>query len=172
MIKPGKSTKLLSEGYDFIVCRHQAIPAMGIQEDYRTLVNVLRSEFPQYYDSFVSVYGNDGSSNRCNGKNTFIATGKEFKEYCGFLFSVLKRSRQEIGDVEDRKTKRYAALFAERLFTAYLLAKDKKIYEVDIVYDRIYLTVAKIIINRLPFSGNSTLLKKLRIKFNNSSYLK
>lgn len=170
LIQPNRAENLLSSGYDFIVCRHQAIPAMGRREDYNVLLDILKNEYPSVYESFYAVYGDDGSSFRCNAKNTFITTGKEFEKYCSFLFEVLRKCRNIIGDVEERSIKRYAALFAERLFTAYLYAERKIFYEADVEYSEWYMTIAKMIINRLPFSGNSVILRKLRNKFKKSSY--
>lgn len=148
-------------GHEFIVCRHQAIPKYARKEEYEVLMSILKQKYPLYYDTMQNIYGNDGSSARCNAKNMFVTTGKELNEYCTFLFDVLFECRKQIGDVE-RKNKRYNALFAERLFTVYLITNKKRYKEVDIKYDRKFLTFSKIIINRLPFHGNSKLLSKLR----------
>ena len=171
LIGEAKVRKLLkTRGIRFIVCRHQAIPKMINQGDYKTLVTILADRYPEYYRTFIELYGSDGSSNRCNAKNTFITTRKDFDQYCYCLFDLLGECRRVIGDVEERRTKRYAALFAERFFSAYLKAENINYYEADIDYDKPYLTVSKAIINRLPFSGNSPFLYKLRKRFAKSSY--
>ena len=171
LISPAKANDLIKKkGYRFIVCRHQAVPKMVYQEDYKALLSIVHDKYPKYYKAFYELYGQDGSSSKCNGKNTFITTRKDFDKYCAFLFDILGECRRVIGDVAERPTHRYAALFAERLFSAYLIAENISCYEADIEYDRPYLTISKAIINRLPFSGNSPLLYKLRKLFAKSSY--
>ena len=171
LIDPVKANDLIrKKGYRFIVCRHQAIPQMVYPEDYKALLSIVRDKHPKYYRALYELYGQDGSSSKCNGKNTFITTRKDFDKYCTFLFDVLGECRRVIGAVEERPTQRYVALLAERLLSVYLKTENISYYEADIEYDRPLLTVSKAIINRLPFSGNSPLLYKLRKQFAKSSY--
>lgn len=101
-----------------------------------------------------------------------MIASKEFKEYCDFLFPLLEICRQRIGDVPERKIKRYNALFTERLFTAYLIGKKKKFYEADISYADWKMTVSKIVVNRLPFPKDNAVLRFFRAKTSKSSYAK
>jgi len=170
MLSRKKAEKLIKGKYDIVVCRHQVISAMTIPDDYNVLLNVLKTNYPDYYNSFITIYGKNGASNRCNAKNTFITTGRVFNEYCEFLFDVLSRCRESIGDVRERKVKRYAALFAERLLTAYIYTRKLNYYEADILYSKKYMTIAKIIINRFAFAGDNAILIWLRNRFRKSPY--
>lgn len=170
MIKKEKVIKLLKNGADFVVCRHQIIPKMNNHKDYLVFMDILKQYSEDVYNAFYNIYGEDGASNKCNAKNTFITTGKEFRQYCDFLFPLLEICRHQIGDVPERKIKRYNALFTERLFTAYLIGKKKKFYEADISYSDWKLTVSKMIINRVPFPKDNAVLAFFRIKVRKSSY--
>lgn len=170
LISPERAERFLSSGYDFIVCRHQAIPQYRWQNELLILKDILREKYPVIYCGFLELYREDGSSGKCNAKNTFITTGREMNLYCTFLFDVLSECRRRIGDVPERKIKRYNALFAERLLSAYILAMQKKYKEADIRYDRWWMTASKMLVNRLPFSGNNKLLAGLRRVAERSSW--
>ena len=71
----------------------------------------------------------------CNSKNIFITTGAEFNAYCNFLFQLLDRVKEDIGDNnEDRYSKRYCAFFGERMLSVFLRGNAQKYYEADCKY--------------------------------------
>lgn len=165
-----QNAERLLKSFDFLVCRHQVIPSYPWPDDLVVLNQVLSENAPEVFHTFTTLYHKDGSSTKCNAKNTFITTGEKFHSYCSFLFPVLEQLRLFIGDTPQRAQKRYCALLTERVFSAWLLANNYNVKEIDVRYDQLWLSIAKAIINRLPFNSNSRLLGAWRKKIYRGSY--
>lgn len=60
------------EKNNWLVYRRRAIPAHPIKNELDTLVNILKADYPAYYESWKRIYKEDGSSDKCNGAQLFI----------------------------------------------------------------------------------------------------
>lgn len=96
-----------------------------ISDDYRTLHDVLRDKFPDYYYSFMQFFE---GSNKFSAKNMFIMRWEDFEEYCEWLFAVLSEVEPLI-PYQNYNTyqKRVFGFMSERLLNVWLLRHNKKL---------------------------------------------
>lgn len=170
-----KAEKLIAAGKcEWIVGRRQIVVGDFAYNDefmkmHNTMKKILREHFPAWYDAYNDTYGEYGESEKCNAKNMFITNGANLNEYCTELFCVLDECYKIIGE-PNMRSKRYNAGFAERLLTPWLIYKQKSVKESDYKYNRRWLTIAKMMVNRLPFGSDSKILQFFRKHMRFSSY--
>lgn len=106
-------------------------PFDGENIAFRSLKEILVKDFPDYYEYWQNgIYdGNIHGFNsciKCASCNLFYTDAKSFNEYCEFLFDVLFKLRNTVGDVDWAPSdKRYCAQVSERILTAYLERNGK-----------------------------------------------
>jgi len=110
------------EGTRWIVMKQVHMPCHAYPEDTTVLLDVLREYYPDYYDAWERVFDASGEG-YCSSGQMFYTTAEELDKYCTFLFGVLEKVRNRIGNV-DREAyhKRYCAFFGERLTNVYYAA--------------------------------------------------
>ena len=120
----------LVKRYDIITPRPNIYPynvateysVAHISEDMRCVQDVIRKNFPEYYDAFIkAIY----LSNSSSPYNMFITRWDIFDEYCRFLFGVLAEAEKNIS-VEHYSPyqKRIYGFLAERLWNVFLAKKS------------------------------------------------
>lgn len=121
--------EILSGGVDWIARTPTKIVPHSYPDDIRVLRGVLGEINPLALESWDALYERNGASRseNCSNCETFYAGAKEFDAYCSFLFDVLFRVKERIGEV-DRPPyhKRYLAFLGERLLSVYLRLYHKK----------------------------------------------
>lgn len=133
--------------------------------DVYILCNLMQKFYPQYYDAWCQLYDNEGASFSCSNCELFYLRKEDFNAYCSFLFDLLFRVRDAIGNV-DRVPyhKRYCAFLGERLLSVYLLANKRKVaYAESIPYKKFPINIVWKIIHILRFDKTS-LYKLIREK--------
>ena len=88
-----------------------------IAEDWDVLLDVINELAPQYLASAQKVQ----ESVFYFAYNMFIMKKKIFDEYCSFLFPILRRCEELIGEHEDVYQNRYVGFLAERLLNVFLV---------------------------------------------------
>lgn len=146
--------------FKWVVCNEIDMPKHSDIEEWEVLVGVIKDYFPDYLTTFNAIVLEDGSSKLCNPMNMFITTKVEMDDYCSFLFSVLGKVRERIGD-SDKKAgeKRYCAFFGERLLTLYLLHNGKKYKTITPYFSKHHIQIASKLIKYFP------ILKKFKIYY-------
>lgn len=155
------------------ICSHR------YPEDMVVLADVL-SQVPdeKYIEAWNELYNSDGSSKdknaNCHSGQLFYTTMSQFKDYCEFLFDVVFKARQIIGDV-DRVPyhKRYCAFFGERLLSVWLRANNATVKPAHIRYDeKPIVYIGRKLAVTLKIDNNKELkyfVRKLRGKTNDGS---
>ena len=121
-----KEVESILKDNQWIVCKPTTMVAHSYPEDISVLETILERDFKEYYPVWKELYNSDGSS-RCDFKNCsncelFFTRFDEFNSYCSFIFAVLFRLRQHIGDVDRTPYhNRYCAFIGERLLSVYLI---------------------------------------------------
>lgn len=103
--------------------------------DWKIMMKVLGELHPEYIPAAVQVE----KGIYYYAYNMFIARHEILDKYCSWLFPVLFRCEEIIGEKEDAYQNRYAGFLAERLLTVYLVhnkqyrvvVADKHFIEVD-----------------------------------------
>ena len=120
-----KVSKILESGR-IILVKEYAFPytmachycMSHISDNYRTLQEVIREKFPDYYDALIDVMEH---SNKLFARNMFVMKWEDFEKYCEWLFTVLFEIDERI-HYQDYGTyqMRVPAFMAERLFNIYV----------------------------------------------------
>lgn len=121
---------------------------------------------------FDDVARGRGAVNR--GGNMFIASGRTFKEYCLWLFTVLADLRQYVGDKPDVTPgwRRYCAYIGERLLSVYIEANKIPALGVPMRYKKWWLPYVRLIANTFNLNRESKLYTILRNRFGYKSQYK
>lgn len=85
-------------------------------EDWEKMLKVVAEKCPEYTQAVETVE----KSNYYVPYNMFIMKWEIFDKYCEWLFPILDKCEQLIGDYEDVYQNRYIGFLAERLMTAYI----------------------------------------------------
>lgn len=138
-------------------------------EDIKIIRDVIRSCYPNYYDAWIQLYDEDGSSKieNCSNCELFYLGQREFEAYCEFLFGVLFKVRSIIGDVNRPPYhKRYCAFLGERLLSVYLLANKLDVtYAYMLIYRIFPLNIVRRVFRLFGFSRTPVYLN-LRKRLN------
>lgn len=97
-----------------------------------TIEKILQQNFPDYYESYQGLCTLDSDKStqtiHFSSSQLFYTNPQSFNEYCEFLFGVLFKLRDSIGNVDWSKYhKRYCSLVGERLLSVYL-ERNRKSY--------------------------------------------
>lgn len=99
-----------------------------VPKECNAVFSVLQENYPKYYDACKKLFDSELASLYPNnrGGSMFICKGKTFKLYCAWLFPVLKKIRELVGDKPNAEAywKRYCAYIAERLLSVYIDANQ------------------------------------------------
>lgn len=149
------------------------------QQDIEVLENILKKYYTSYYSVWKELYNSNGESKteNCVNCEMFYTSVEEFNNYCKFLFGVLFKVFEVIGDV-DREPyhKRYCAFLGERLLSVYLIKNNKTQYNV-LIRDKsnIFVDFLRKVSRILKLDRNSTAVRVVRnlVKSKNrkSSYI-
>lgn len=101
---------------------------------------ILNNDYPSYFSVWTELYDEDaaGRSEVCRASNMFITTYAEFELYCNWLFDILFKMRNALGDKPDadRNMRRYCAFMGERLLSVYLQTNNKSVLSVEMRYKK------------------------------------
>lgn len=167
----------------WVVREAETMVSHDYPEDIEKLRKILGQEDTKYLTAFEALYDETGASRggkkNCYTGNMFYTDRKSFDEYCTFLFRVLFRLREEIGDC-DREAyhARYCAFLGERLLSVYLLKNGCAYETLETQYNEsgLYRIVRKIgrVVRpiREKLHAGPTKLGKEMMKSGKSSYRK
>ena len=89
-----------------------------ISDDYRALKEVIKNDFPAWYDAFLRVME---YSNKLSSYNMFIMPYDDFVDYCEWLFPVLALMEEKVPwQRYNPYQKRVLGFMGERLLNVYL----------------------------------------------------
>ena len=130
-----KATKWLSNHPNgFIVLKPDSQAIHEASDEVTATVNALKRN-PQDYVAWCKHYDERAATRNptCYGCNMFITTGKNFKEYCSWLFDILMEIRARVGEKPDVSPylRRYCAFIGERLLTVYVEARNLPVFPVS-----------------------------------------
>ena len=96
-----------------------------VSDDYRALKEVLRVDFPDYYDAFIDVMERN---NKMSFKLIHIMKWEDFDQWCRFVFAVMDILETKIPYQNYRGTiqSRVFAYLAERLFYVWQVKNRKQ----------------------------------------------
>ncbi len=131
--------KILDDGYIITVEPYYFYTSLKTQyndfhvgTDYRILKDVIKNDFPDYYESFINIMEHN---NRFIPLCLFAMTYNDFENYCEWLFDVLSRVEKKIHiEHYDTYQKRVLAYMAERLFGVWLVKNNKKMFHRNIYF--------------------------------------
>ena len=90
-------------------------------EDYVKLGNILKKDFPEYYDSYNKIM----NGNKCYSNNMFICSFELADKYFNWLFNVLNKLEPEIDFSKyPEDNKRVFGFFSETLLTVFVEKHD------------------------------------------------
>lgn len=124
----------------WIVRKPQSIEKHTYIDDVTTLRLVLEKYYPEYYISWEKLYDIDGSSKNgvenCFCAEMFYVSYNVFCNFCEFLFDVLFKVKDIVGDVERTPYhKRYCAFLGERLLSVYIATNKANHLDVDVKFN-------------------------------------
>ncbi len=145
---------MLHNGYDFIAgplfknkpsVKHTLLNTV-YEKDYRLLREIFKKIYPGLLCAFDNVF---------EGKytylcNIFIATKKEWDEYYSWLFTIFDEMEKHVDMTGyNAQEKRLYGYLAERLFTIYVIAFNKKVKSFRLIYPRVRVPFIKRVIRKL-----------------------
>ena len=137
--------------------------------DIKAIEQVLKENYPLYFDAWTRLYDSNGASrdNNCYPMQLFYTTKYELDRYCEFLFGVLFKVRDYIGEV-DRTSyhKRYCAFLGERLLSVYILENK---CEIVCIKRKTNKKMVRKLMHNLSFLGRVSFLHNIYLQFRNSS---
>lgn len=137
-----------------------------VPDEVSAIEKILKEDYPEYFYIWTKLYDEEaaGKGNVCRGGNMFITTYAEFDEYCKWLFNILFKMRQIVGDKPetDRNMRRYCAFMGERLLSVYLQTTEKKVQSVEMKYKKWWLPFVRKIRDSLGINRNTKIYKELR----------
>ena len=77
---------ILSKAYAFPFSVAMQYFSFGFSEDYRSVKEIIREKFPEYYDAFIEVME---KNNKLHAYNMFIMKYEDFTKYCEWIFEAL-----------------------------------------------------------------------------------
>ena len=130
ILESGSSILVKKYAFAYTVALHYCM--CHVSSNYRTLKDIIREKYPEYFDAFIDVMDRN---NKFFARNMFIMKYEKFEKYCEWLFSVLS-------DVDERieyqhygtYQMRVPAFMAERLFNVYVHKHKMKAKYLNIYY--------------------------------------
>lgn len=120
--------------YDIIVPEQVRLIKENVIETYKEYEpvfemsrRIISEEFPDYLPAFDRIMNHDSFS----GFNMFIASADLMREYCSWIFTILRKIEKKITFEE---YPRVLGLISESLFNVWFESNDLKIKEVPIYY--------------------------------------
>lgn len=96
-----------------------------LEEDWMEMKKILLEEFPEYEEAVKEVFSN----NALIPYNMFIAEKKICDDYCSWLFPIMDKLEEHVGErTRDSYQSRYIGFLSERLFTLYIKKNQLKLY--------------------------------------------
>lgn len=133
-INPLDAINYLDSNDGFIVAKKHFMKNHSNIEHYEIFLNLLKDYNYEFYELYTSLLIENGTGT-ISGMNMFITNRKNLNDFCSFLFPLLDKLYNEIGDINtDAYHKRYCAFLAERLLTPYLIYNNIKYLEVPYYY--------------------------------------
>ena len=131
-----KATKWLTENpTGFITLNPTEIRNHPVPKECKAVYDVLKEGDSKYYDACKKLYDDEFASKyeNCRGGNMMICHGDTFKSYCSWLFPILIKVREIVGDKPDADAywKRYCAYMGERLLSVYIEANHLPVLGVE-----------------------------------------
>lgn len=172
-ISKRKAEKWLKKEHDgFIVLN----PIYAKRHDAKDEIEAIESVLGQNkgdINSWNLLYDEYGISKykNCYSCNMFITTGKSFKQFCTWLFNILKNLRIKVGDKPEVEPnlRRYCAFIGERLLSVYLMSRDIPVYCVNRRIKEWWLPIFYPIVQAIRLNRYSRLYSFLSKKFGSSS---
>ena len=101
-----------------------------VSEDYRTLKEIIKTQFHDYYDDFINVMERGNKFIRCN---MFIMKYDDFMNYCEWIFAVLAELEKKVPwHYYSQSQKRLFGAIAERIFRVWLNKNGMKLKFCDL----------------------------------------
>ncbi len=167
-IKPVKAEKLLTTGdFEWIARDFVEMPKHTYEHDVKILEEVLKEYYHEYYSVWQELFDSTGKSKSQNCANCemFYTTVDEFEKYCEFLFGVLFKVYDRIGEV-DREPyhKRYCAFLGERLLSVYLVKNNRIVYNCQIRPKRnVFISYLRSIYLNIGLNKNPKIKKMIMV---------
>jgi hypothetical protein len=106
-----------------------------VPKECNAVFEVLKQGDEKYYNACKKLYDDEFASKyeNCRGGNMMICHGDTFKSYCSWLFPILIKVREIVGDKPeaDAYWKRYCAYMGERLLSVYIEANKLPVLGVE-----------------------------------------
>lgn len=169
-IKERKIEKTVKNG-NWIVREPVAINKHSFEEDVVMMKQALAEVDYKYYNTWKELYDDNGASihgnKNCMCAEMFYAPAEQFYGYCDFLFTVLFKLRNKIGNTERSiYDMRYCAFLGERLLSVYLKCNNIPYETADIKYNEpFYSKTARIVANNVFKDKNSEAYLLVRKRF-------
>lgn len=146
-------------------------------DEVSAIKKALKESSEKDYKAWCKLYDERAASinKNCYTCNIFVAKGKTFKEYCSWLFSVLRKMREDVGDKPEvvKNERRYCAFIGERLMSVYVESHHLPVLCVGIYQKKGWLKHAVMLSQVLHIKKTSWLYRTLSKKLgNHSSYSK
>ena len=170
-----KATEWLTECglYGFITAKPITICNHPVSDELDCIIQLLKERNILDYDTWNKLYDNkaEAKGKYCRGGNMFITSGKVFKEYCEWLFSLLNEMRHRIGDKPEVRSymRRYCAFMGERLLSVYIESKEIPTLDVDLKLKKWWIPILGKIRKCIFISNKNWLYRFLDRKLGNKS---
>ncbi|MBQ9594977.1 MAG: DUF4422 domain-containing protein [Synergistaceae bacterium] len=101
-------------------------------EDYKALRKIIKNEFSDYYEAFMSFWE---FNNKYSARNMFIMRYDDFVKYCEWLFAVLA-SLEKVVPYTNYNTyqKRVFGFIAERLLNVYVMKNNMRVKYLNVYH--------------------------------------
>lgn len=136
-----------------------------VQDEVTAILEILQHKFKEEYRVWEILYDKEAASIgcTCRSANMFITSGRIFKDYCCWLFSILEEMRQKVGDKPsvDPYMRRYCAYMGERLLAVYIESRTIPVKGVSIKYKKWWIPILGKLRRAIGISRNSALYKIL-----------
>lgn len=111
-------------------CRQSSHPNLDEVHATERALSSNKNDLDAWEILYDEVAGSRSDTNY--GSNMFITSGYEFKAFCLWLFSILQKVRNEVGDKPEESPymRRYCAFMGERLLSVYVLSRGKPVLPV------------------------------------------
>lgn len=138
-----------------------------------SLLNILKRDYPKYYDEWFNHYDSMWMGKDCRGGNMFITSFSQFNKYCAELFDICRKMNNDLKNhqFQDTNMQRYCAFVGERFLAVFIGANKCSAYGCDIRYKPYYLGPVRKLIKKAHINKNNHIYKLLKERFGyKSSY--
>ena len=120
-------------------------------EDYVKLGNILKEDFPEYYETFNKIM----NGNKCYSNNMFICNSELADKYFSWLFKVIDKLEPEIDFSKyPENNKRIFGFFSETLLTVFVEKHNLKVKEHYLVLSERKIPLIHVLQRRFPIFGD------------------